>query len=473
MFDAPVTGAHRILNFQLELHLPDMTKNKTIVVGAGLVGSLWAILLAKRGYNVEVYERRSDMRKAGFIGGRSINLAMSDRGWKAMEKAGIKEEIMSVAIPMNGRMIHSIEGELTYQPYGKEGQAIYSVSRGGLNLELIKIADSFENVKFFFNEKCLGIDLDQNIIQFENDHILEHKTGKATVVFGADGAFSAVRNTLQKTNRFSYSQSYLDHGYKELTIPPGADGHHLIEKNALHIWPRGQFMLIALPNHDGSFTCTLFLPFEGEESFENLKTDTQIKSFFNKYFADAVPLMPTLIEDFQQNPTSSLATIRCNPWQYKKRILLIGDASHGIVPFYGQGMNSGFEDCTILDEMMEEYGDDWETIISEFNSSRIKDGNAIADLALRNFVEMRDLVADPKFILRKKIEKHLLNKYPEQFLPVYSMVTFSHIPYSEGLKETANQDALFEKILAIENIEENWNGVEVDQVFQEWIKGSA
>lgn len=446
---------------------------KTIVVGAGLVGSLWAILLAKKGYQVEVYERRSDMRKAGFVGGRSINLAMSDRGWKAMEKAGIKEEIMSVAIPMSGRMMHSTEGELAYQPYGQEGQAIYSVSRGGLNLELIKIADSFENVEFFFDEKCTGVDLKSNTIHFENSNTNVTSTASADLIFGADGAFSAVRGVLQKTSRFNYSQQYLEHGYKELTIPPGENGIHLIEKNALHIWPRGQFMLIALPNHDGSFTCTLFLPFEGEESFENLNTEAQIESFFKKYFADAVPMMPNLINDFKENPTPSLAIIRCSPWQYQNRILLIGDASHAIVPFYGQGMNSGFEDCTILDEMMDQYGEDWDTIITEFNATRIKDGNAIADLALRNFIEMRDSVGNPKFLLRKKIEKYLHKKYPDQFMPVYSMVTFSHIPYSEGLKETANQDALFEKILAIENVEEKWNGAEVDKVFKEWVKVSA
>lgn len=442
---------------------------KIIIIGAGLVGSLWAIVLAKRGYMVSVYERRKDMRKAGFIGGRSINLAMSDRGWKAMEIAGIKEKIEAVAIPMDGRMMHSVEEELTFQPYGKEGQAIFSVSRGGLNLELINIADSFENVDFYFNQKCNGFDFRNNRVLIQDMNSKEEKYIEDSLVFGADGAFSAVRNSLQKTARFNYSQQFLEHGYKELSIPAAADGSHQIEKNALHIWPRGQFMLIALPNEDGSFTCTLFLPFEGEESFANLQTEQAILGFFKKYFPDALRLIPNVVDDFQSNPTSSLVTVRCDPWHFQDQVLMIGDASHAVVPFYGQGMNSGFEDCTLLDEMLEEHGNNWEAIISAFNKNRIKDANAIADLALRNFVEMRGSVANPNFLLRKKIEKFLHKKYPDQFMPVYSMVTFSHIPYSEALKENVKQDVLFEKILAIEQIEEKWNGTEVEKVFKDWL----
>ena len=447
-------------------------KEKVIITGAGLVGSLWAILLAKRGYQVDVYERRGDMRTAEFVGGRSINLAMSNRGWRAMEKAGIKENIRSVAIPMAGRMMHSVEGELTFQPYGKDDEAIYSVSRGGLNIELMKLADGFENVTFHFNEKCTGVDLKNNIIGFQNAEGIK-TTKYADLIFGADGAFSAVRSSFQKTPRFNYSQQYLDHGYKELRIPPASDGKHLIEKNALHIWPRGQFMLIALPNLDGSFTCTLFLPFEGKESFSNLKTSEQILSFFNKYFPDTIPLIPNLVDDFNENPTSALVTISCYPWQYNHKTLLIGDASHAIVPFYGQGMNSGFEDCSILDELMDKHEENWTSIIDEFNSSRPTDANAIAELALRNFIEMRDLVGDPKFLLRKKIEKHLHQKFPDQFLPLYSMVTFSHIPYDKALQEGYSQDKLFEKIMAIDNIEQQWNSNEVEAVFEDWLKSKS
>ncbi len=448
---------------------------KALVVGAGLVGSLWSIFLAKRGYEVQLYEGRSDMRKAGFIGGRSINLAMSDRGWKALEKADIKSKIESVAIPMYGRMMHNIDGDLAFQAYGKEGQAIFSVSRGGLNLELLNIADSFDKVQLCFDQRCRGVDLDTNTVKFEHNQTGEINIVQSPLIFGADGAFSAVRNSMQKNNRFNYSQSYLDYGYKELSIPPNADGSHRMDKNALHIWPRGRFMLIALPNVDGSFTCTLFLPFEGgADSFEHLQTDAQILAFFEKYFADAIPRMPDLLEDFKQNPTSSLVTIRCNPWHYKHKVLLLGDASHAIVPFFGQGMNAGFEDCTILDSLMEAYDDDWMQIMEVFNETRVKDANAIADLALQNFVEMRDLVADPQFLLRKQIEAYLAKKYPEQFLPVYSMVTFSHLPYSEALAEVNAQNRLFEKILSIPAIEQNWhNNPQVEQVFETWAMRSG
>ncbi len=444
-------------------------KKKVTIVGAGLVGSLWAIILAKRGYLVDVYERRGDMRKSDFVGGRSINLAMSDRGWKAMEKAGIKEKIRSVAIPMPGRMMHSIDGGLTFQPYGKEDEAIYSVSRGGLNIELMKIADSFENVRFHFNQKCTGVNLKKSSISFQ-DEKGEKITFEPDLVFGADGAFSAVRSSFQKQGRFNYSQQYLEHGYKELRIPPASDGSHLIEKNALHIWPRGQFMMIALPNFDGSFTCTLFLPFEGKESFKKLKTADQIKTFFKKYFPDTLSLIPDLINDFNENPTGTLVTISCFPWQYNHRTLLIGDASHAIIPFYGQGMNSGFEDCTILDELMEKHNEDWPLIMDEFNSTRFTDTNAIAELAYQNFIEMRDLVADDRFLLRKKIEKYLNKKYLSEFFPLYSMVTFSHIPYSQALKESKAQDQLFEKIMAIENIETKWKSKEVDAIFSRWLE---
>ncbi|MCB9264333.1 MAG: FAD-dependent monooxygenase [Lewinellaceae bacterium] len=447
-------------------------EKKAIVVGAGLVGSLWAVLLAKRGYTVDVYEMRDDPRKAGFLGGRSINLAMSTRGWKALEKAGIKEKIREVAIPMRGRLMHDEAGELSFQPYGKEGQAIYSVSRGGLNIELIRIAGQYKKLQFHFSKKCLGVDLRAGTAHFEDTHTGERISAEASLIFGADGAFSAVRRSLMKLPRFNYSQQYLEYGYKELHLPALPDGSHAIDKNALHIWPRGQFMMIALPNVDGSFTGTLFLPFDGPaNSFEQLQTDEQVEAFFRKNFPDSIPLIPGLLDDFRTNPTSALATIRCLPWCYEDKVLLIGDASHAIVPFYGQGMNSGFEDCSILDELMETHRDNWAKIIEIFNQDRPKDTNAIADLALRNFVEMRDQVADPRFLLRKEIEAYLNEKYPEDFLPLYSQVTFSHIPYSQALAEGFAQDRLFDRILAIEGIEKNWRvNPEVDEVFRQWMR---
>ncbi|MBR9920141.1 MAG: FAD-dependent monooxygenase [Bacteroidetes bacterium] len=439
-----------------------MSERKAIVVGAGLVGSVLTILLAKRGYEVVVYEKRPDMRAAGFVGGRSINLAMSDRGWKAMEQAGIHDEIKSIAIPMKGRMMHDVSGELTFQPYGKEGQAIYSVSRGGLNLRLLELADAFPNVTLNFEQGTRRVDLRNKEV-----HLPEGKDS-APLIFGTDGAFSAVRGSMQRMPRFNYSQQYLPHGYKELHIPPGPGGTHQIDKHSLHIWPRGHFMLIALPNEDGSFTCTLFLPFEGKESFENLNTDEEILEFFKTFFPDTLELMPDLVNDFRDNPTSALVTVRCKPWQVDNQVLLIGDASHAIVPFYGQGMNSGFEDCTILNELMKTYEDDWDKIMPLFANSRPQDANAIADLALRNFVEMRDLVGDPQFLLRKKIEGWLQDEFPKEFLPLYSMVTFSHIPYSQAWQEGQAQDELMEKILAMPGIEDNWKTEEVKEVFREW-----
>ncbi|MDO8367224.1 MAG: NAD(P)/FAD-dependent oxidoreductase [Saprospiraceae bacterium] len=448
-----------------------MKKETAIVVGAGLVGSLWAVFLARRGYAVKVFERRSDMRAAGYAGGKSINLAMSERGWKAIEQAGIREKIEKVAIPMPGRMMHSISGELTFQAYGKEGEAIYSVSRGGLNLELLNIAGSFPNVEFFFDHRCAEVDLNQPTITFEDLKTREMKTIEAPLIFATDGAFSAVRNVLQRTDRFNYRQYYLDHGYKELTIPPQENSEHRMKPGALHIWPRGNHMLIALPNADGSFTCTLFLPFEGEVSFEKLKTDDDVLGFFQKHFPDTLPLMPTLLRDFWANPTSSLVTVNCSPWQWQNRILLLGDAAHAIVPFYGQGMNAGFEDCTILDAMLDEMDGDWSKTISAFAASRVKDGNAIAELAQRNFIEMRDLVSDPKFLLRKKIAADLHAKFTQEFLPVYSMVTFSNTPYHVALREDDAQNELFREILNLENVEAEWNGAGVEQAFRSWLAG--
>lgn len=409
------------------------------------------------------------MRAAGYYGGKSINLAMSERGWKAIEKAGIRDKIEKVAIPMPGRMMHSPTGELTFQPYGKEGEAIYSVSRGGLNLELLNIADSFPNVEFFFEHRCVDVDLNNPTITFEDMKTREVKTIETPLIFAADGAFSAVRYALQRTDRFNYRQYYLEHGYKELSIPPLENGQHRMDPAALHIWPRGNHMVIALPNADGSFTCTLFLPFEGEVSFERLKTDDDVLAFFRQYFPDALPLMPTLLRDFWANPTSSLVTVNCSPWQWQNRILLIGDAAHAIVPFYGQGMNAGFEDCTILDAMLDEMGGDWSKTIPAFAASRVKDGNAIAELAQRNFVEMRDLVADPKFLLRKKIAADLHAKFPGEFLPVYSMVTFSNTPYHVALREDDAQNALFREILNLPDVGSAWDGVGVEQVFRDWL----
>lgn len=421
-----------------------MARSVTIL-GAGLVGSLLAIILRKKGHEVTIYERRPDMRSAAIAAGRSINLAMSHRGWKALELAGLKEAIEELAIPMHGRFLHQVDGQTAFQPYSKNNDAIYSVSRGDLNKKLMTLAEK-EGCKIEFEHRCAKVDVASNGLHFQlPDH--SEKQVTADLLFGADGAFSALRNSYTYMDRVNCSQMYLEYGYKELTILPDADGKWVMEKNALHIWPRGKYMMIALPNTDGTFTCTLFMPFEGPDSFAQLTTKEEVSAFFNAKFADAVPLMPTLLEDFFNNPTASLITTHIFPWHYADKSALIGDAAHAIVPFYGQGMNAGFEDCTILARLMEEYEGDWTTILNKYEEKRKPNGDAVAQLALLNFVEMRDKVADPLFLERKKIEKELGKHFPEQFIPVYEMVSFSHTPYQTALRCIQTQDMLLKQIM--------------------------
>lgn len=435
---------------------------KIAIIGSGLVGSLEAILLAKRGYEVHVFERRHDLRKANLIGGRSINLALSNRGWKALKLAGVEAEILKISIPMYARMMHAVDGTLTEQPYGRDNEAIYSVSRGELNRQLLLEASKYKNVYFYFNHKCLDVDLETATCQFLNEDSGAQVTYTFNRVIGTDGAFSAVRNKMQKTDRFNYWQFYLEHGYKELTIHPNTNGSHKLAKNFLHIWPRGEFMLIALANLDGSFTCTLFFPFDGPTSFASLTNAQKVRQFFNQVFPDASNLMETLETDFFENPTSSLVTVRCEPWNYGDKTLLIGDAAHAIVPFYGQGMNAGFEDCFELEKFLDKHSQNWNIAIPEFAKHRKPDGDAISELALQNFIEMRDLVADENFLLRKKIEKKIYEKHPDKWIPLYSMVTFSNLRYSEALSIGKNQELIMNEIMKMPNIHDNWDNPEIE-----------
>lgn len=441
-----------------------MSKNIT-VVGAGLVGSLLSIYLAKRGYSVNIFERRPDMRKEKISAGKSINLALSDRGWRGLEGVGIADEIRKIAIPMFGRSIHHKDGSKAFQPYGKNEQAIYSVSRADINMKLMDLAEQQTNVKIHFDERCTTIDKPLLEASFENNVTKKSTKCQSDLLFGADGAFAASRLNMQLSNdRFEYNQHYIEAGYKELIIPAGANGEFLIEKNALHIWPRGSFMMIALPNIDGNFTCTLFLPFEGEKSFANLKTPEQIKLFFETEFPDAVPLMPTLVNDFMNNPTSSLVTVKCFPWSFDNKIGLIGDAAHAIVPFFGQGMNCGFEDCVVLNELIEKHKEDWNKIFPEYQTLRKPDADAIADLAIMNFTEMRDKTADPQFLLQKKIEARFSEKYPDKWIPLYSMVTYCpKIRYSEALREGQKQENIMKKIMSLSDINKKWDTEEVEK----------
>ena len=424
------------------------------ILGAGLVGSLLAILMRRRGYPVTIYERRPDMRKATIAAGRSINLAMSTRGWKALELAGLKSEMEALAIPMTGRYLHLADGSAAFQAYGKNGEAIYSISRGELNKRLMTLAEE-QGAELNFSHRCTSADVFTNTLSFELDGDAGQVQVQADLLFGADGAHSALRKSYTYLDRVNASQHYIEHGYKELTIPPNEDGSWRMEKNALHIWPRKNFMLIALPNTDGSFTCTLFFPFEGNPSFASLKTKEEVQAFFEKEFPDAVPMMPTLLEDFFNNPTASLITTHIFPWHFEDKSALIGDAAHAIVPFYGQGMNAGFEDCSVLDGLIEKNGEDWGTILKEYQQKRKVNGDAVAQLALLNFIEMRDKVADPHFLERKKIEKELGIRYPQQFNSVYEMVSFSHAPYDTALRCIKEQDALLGRIMEAGDFTEN------------------
>jgi kynurenine 3-monooxygenase len=425
------------------------------LIGAGLNGPLLALGLVKRGFKVEIYERRPDMRRVRVSAGRSINLALSTRGIHALTQAGLWHGMENIIIPMKGRMMHSPTSELTFQPYGKdESEVINSISRAELNIALMNAAEA-QGVRIHFDRRCTGIDLRTGAVEMRDEQSGSQRTVDGGVVIGCDGSASAIRNAMLKLNRFNFSQQYLDYGYKELTIPAGPRGKHVLESHALHIWPRGNFMLIALPNIDGTFACILFLPFEGNDSFAQLNTPAAVAEFFQARFPDAVPLMPDLADNFFANPTGSMVTVKCSPWHVEGRALLLGDAAHAIVPFFGQGINCGFEDCTILLELMDRHGADWERIFREFERARKVNTDAIADLAIENFVEMRDRVADPHFLFRKKAELALESKYPQLFVPKYAMVTFHRIPYATALKRGRMQEAMLAELCdGIERIED-------------------
>lgn len=418
-----------------------MSGKSIVIIGAGLSGTLLAIRLAQRGFKVQLHEKRADMRRVQMSAGRSINMALSDRGIKALKLIGMDEFMLNASIPMTGRMIHSPDGQTSLQPYsGRPGEYINSISRGGLNIGLLDKAESYENISLYFNSDCIDADTERGICRFRNTDGTISEV-KADLFVGADGAGSTLRNAFYKHSaslRFSFSQQFLTAGYKELHIPPGNEGGFLLEKNALHIWPRGRFMMIGLPNLDGSFTMTLFTDFDGENGFESLQAEDDVEKYFNKYFPDASALMPDLKKDFFMNPTGSLGTVKCWPWQYGGKFALLGDAAHAVVPFYGQGMNCSFEDCVVLDQLIDQYGDDWPSILPKYQDARKQNTDAIADLAVENFVEMRDLVADPVYIKKRQLETRLEFNYPDYFSK-YSMVTFrADLPYSFA-KEMGNK----------------------------------
>jgi kynurenine 3-monooxygenase len=429
---------------------------KFVLIGSGLAGGLLAAYVGRRGYDVDLYERRADPREGNIVGGRSINLALSTRGIYALEQLGIADEVLRHAIPMRGRMIHDKSGALHFSPYDRDpNKFINSIGRAALNTTVIEAAQRYPNVRVHFNHRCTDVDLDSATADLvpsgaeavaaatANPHQQVTIQAQGDAVIGLDGAFSAVRQSMQKEiAAFEYDESYLAHGYKELTIPPAPDGSWRMEKEALHIWPRKSFMMIALPNPDGSFTCTLFWEFEGPRSFATTKTDDEIRRFFDEEFPDAVPLMPALVDDFKTNPTGSLVTIRCAPWFYKNKVALVGDAAHAVVPFYGQGMNAAFEDCVVLDECLAEFPEDRQRAFAEYFARRKKNADALADLAVRNFIEMRDKTASKTFRAKKKLDHLLEGLLPGIYLPLYTMVTFTRMPYADAARRAGLQDRI-------------------------------
>lgn len=440
-------------------------KQKVAVVGAGLVGTLLSIYLKRAGHEVVVFDRSKDIRTTSFSG-RSINLAISTRGWKALDDLQLGDTIRKIAIPMNKRAIHTLDGGLQFQNYGMKGESIYSISRGGLNRLMVDLAEA-EGIRFLFDHKIEDVDLDTATLFTTREDSSDQEQQSFDKIFGADGAFSKVRARMQRQNRFNYSQYFLSLGYKELRIPAHKNGIHRIDKNSFHIWPRGAFMLIALANEDGSFTCTLFMPFEGDHSFESINTPEKLTTFFKTYFPDTKTLIPDLTTDYFKNPTSSLVTTQCFPWTYKDKVALIGDAAHAIVPFYGQGMNAGFEDISEMAKQMAALGDDWLTVFKNYEAIRKPNADAIAELSFRNFMEMSSDTAKENFLLQKKIEAKFTKKHPDKWLPLYDRVTFSLAPYTEALAIGDQQHKIMEEVMALPDISHRWDSDEIENYILE------
>ncbi|MET1255231.1 FAD-dependent oxidoreductase [Aliikangiella maris] len=422
-------------------------KEKITIIGAGLVGSLLAVLLAKRGYRIALYERRPDMRRTDISAGRSINLALANRGIYALQQAELMEKISPILTEMKGRMVHDIEGQLNFQSYGqKPEEVIYSVSRGELNKICLNAAEETGLVDIFFNQRCESVDFKNNQITFVDENTATQTLQQFSQIIGTDGSASAVREAIHQQTSQQHEIIPLGHSYKELRIPPGRNGEYLIEKNALHIWPRGGFMLIALPNADASFTVTLFMSNEGNISFENINSAESVKAFFDEYFTDILPLIPQLTKDFFSNPTGKLATVKCSPWHFKDKALLLGDAAHAIVPFHGQGMNCGFEDAWELIKSIEQHAGDFAKIFAQVNQNRKINGDAIADMAIENYITMRDSVRDKKFLLKNALAFELEKRFSGYFCPRYSMVMFHRLPYSEAKSRGIIQEAILNQL---------------------------
>lgn len=431
------------------------TRETITIAGAGPVGTLLAIILARHGHSVNLFESRPDSRLKSIYQGKSINIALSDRGWLALEAVGLDSLVKQQAIAMQKRIMHAIDGSLTEQAYGKESQAIWSVSRAGINEQLLDLAEQEPLISIKFDQRLVDVNFDNACASFLHEHNIEKVS--ADILFGADGAYSKVRRLAQETPRFSYSQSYMPQSYIELHIPANDDGSFKMAKDALHIWPRNKFMLIALPNPDGSFTCTLFLDFQGDVSFASLTERDNVEQFFQANFADAMALLENPIDDFMAKTANPLFLVKVDPWVINEKVALIGDAAHAMVPFYGQGMNCGFEDCRELGQLITQYNHNWSKIFPTYQAQRKINADAITELAQRNFIEMSEHSGQARFLLQKKIEAEFHQRHPELWTPLYSMVTFSpDIPYSTALVIGDIQQVIMQEIMQIPNIESCW-----------------
>jgi kynurenine 3-monooxygenase len=424
--------------------MSSLARRKIIIIGAGMGGTMMALFLARRDFEVDIYERRPDMRVHNGEGGRSINMTVSIRGLRVLEQVGIlNDNLLAKTIKLKGRMIHNANGTSVFQPYGiNEDEVLYSIVRKDLNAALMDYAESYPKVNIHFNTRCVKIHKDIGSIQFENEITKESFSVPSDLIVGADGTFSTVRQQMHRGERANYSQDFMSHGYKELVIPSGPDGTFQLDHNALHIWPRGQRMFLAMPNSDHSFTGTCILPFEGEQSFASLKTDADVLDLFNSEFTSAVPLMPTLTHDFLHNRLGEFITTRTSHWYHKDQIVLLGDSCHSVTPFYGQGMNAAFEDCAVMNQCIDRHGDNWEAIFNEYQRSRKRNTDALADLSLRNFDELRESVKSPAFVARKQMDIILNRLFPNTCIPLYTLISHSVIPYADAIERVERQERM-------------------------------
>jgi kynurenine 3-monooxygenase len=438
-----------------------------LVIGGGLVGSLLSTYLARQGYEIHLFDRFPDFRKAKAPSGRSINLTICERGFTSLDRVGAGDLVRAISIPCYGRVVHATDGSVEWQPYGNRREAIHSVSRNNLNRALLTLALEQPSLTCHFEQKCLEVDLDQPAVAFKDLRSGELSHWRGDRLFGADGAHSAVRLRMQRSQRFNLRQEYLDQGYKELNVPPAAAGGWALEGNAIHIWPRGHYMLIGFPNLDRSFTLSLHMPYEGEPSFASIRTPDDVQRLFERSFPDALPLLPNLVADFFGRPEASMVTIRCSPWTYRHKVLLIGDAAHAIVPSYGQGANSGFEDCSVLADCIAESAGNWGQAFHRYESLRKPSAEAIADLALEHFHELRDLVGDPEFLLRKRIERRINELLPDRYSPLYSLISFTNVPYVEALQRDREQRTLIDRVQAIPGIADRLESEEIETLIED------